>query len=62
MRLNGKLEAQATLVQTAEENCLDVEIFLSYVLTKINTIKMSELKDLLPYSPNLPKDLKVKIR
>ena len=51
-----------SIVQTAKENCLDVEKYLSYVLTKINTIKMSELKDLLPYSPNLPKDLKVKIR
>lgn len=51
-----------SIVQTAKENCLDVEKYLSYVLDKINTIKMSELKDLLPYSSNLPKDLIVKVK
>ena len=51
-----------SIVQTAKENCLDVEKYLSYVLNKINTIKMSELKDLLPYSSNLPEDLIVKVK
>ena len=51
-----------SIVQTAKENCLDVEKYLSYVLNKINTIKMSELKDLLPYSLNLPEDLIVKVK
>ena len=51
-----------SIVQTAKENCLDVEKYLSYVLTKINTIKTSNLKDLLPYSNKLPKDLIVKVK
>ena len=51
-----------SIVQTAKENCLDVERYLSYVLDKINVIKMSELKDLLPYSNKLPKDLIVKVK
>lgn len=49
-------------VQSTKVNCLDVEKYLSYVLNKINTIKMSELKDLLPYSLNLPEDLIVKVK
>ena len=51
-----------SIVQTAKENCLDVEKYLSYVLDKINVIKISELKDLLPYSNKLPKDLIVKVK
>lgn len=51
-----------SIVQTAKENCLDVEKYLSYVLTKINSIKMSELKYLLPYSNKLPKDLIVNMK
>ena len=51
-----------SIVQTAKENCLDVEKYLAYVLTKINSIKMSELKDLLPYSSKLPKELIVNIK
>ena len=46
-----------SIVQTAKENCLDVEKYLAYVLNKINNTKMSELKDLLPYSNKLPKEL-----
>ena len=51
-----------SIVQTAKENCLDVEKYLAYVLDKINNIRMSELKDLLPYSNKLPKELIVKVR
>lgn len=51
-----------SIVQTAKENCLDVEKYLTYVFEQINTITTSKLKDLLPYSPNLPKDLAVNIK
>lgn len=51
-----------SIVQTAKENCLDVEKYLTYVIEQINTITTSKLKDLLPYSPNLPKDLAVNIK
>lgn len=51
-----------SIVQTAKENNLDIEKYLDYVLTKLNTVKMSELNDLLPYSDNIPKDLIVNIR
>lgn len=46
-----------SIVQTAKENCLDVEKYLNYVLTRINTAKISELKDLLPYNNKIPKDI-----
>ena len=51
-----------SIVQTAKENLLDVEKYLTYVLTKINTIKTSELQDLLPYSHKIPKDLLIKVK
>lgn len=52
-----------SIVQTAKENFLDVCKYLTYVLEKLNTIKTSELKDLLPYnSCNLPKELFVKVK
>lgn len=51
-----------SIVQTAKENLLDVEKYISYVLTRINKCKISELKDLLPYSSKLPKDLLVNVK
>ncbi len=50
-----------SIVQTAKENLLDVNKYLTYIFEKLQTIKMSELKDLLPYSSNLPIELYVKI-
>lgn len=51
-----------SIVQTAKENSLDVEKYLNYVLTKINTAKISDLKDLLPYSDKIPKEFIVNVR
>lgn len=51
-----------SVVQTAKENFLDVKKYLTYVLEKLNTAKLSELKDLLPYSDKLPKELIVKVK
>ena len=51
-----------SIVQTAKENCLDVEKYLAYVFEQMNSITTSKLIDLLPYSTNLPKDLVVNIK
>ncbi len=50
-----------SIVQTAKENSLDVEKYLNYVLTKINTAKISDLKDLLPYSDKIPNEFIVNV-
>ena len=50
-----------SIVQTAKENHLDVEKYLTYVLEKIHTATTSELEKLLPYSTDLPKELIVNI-
>lgn len=51
-----------SIVQTAKENLLDVEKYLTYVFEQLNVITTSKLRSLLPYSPDLPKDLHVNIK
>lgn len=48
-----------SIIQTSKANGLCIERYLEYVLNNINKIKID---DILPWSKNLPKDLKLNLK
>ena len=50
-----------SITQTAKNNLLQIDKYIEYVLSKLQTTKQSEIESLLPYSDKLPDEIKIKI-
>ena len=50
-----------SITQKAKNNLLQVDKYIEYVLSKLQTTKQSEIESLLPYSDKLPDEVKIKV-